>query len=111
MNQYYRQSKVLLSTSRWEGFGLTLVEAMVYGLPCVACENNGPCEIIEDGVTGYLVPKYDLQKYAELLVSCIRDQERYQTLSVNAFERAKDFELSSIVEQFMTVLESRHERS
>ena len=111
VNQYYRQSKVLLSTSRWEGFGLTLVEAMVYGLPCVAFENNGPCEIIEDGVNGYLVPKYDLQKYAELLVSCIRDQERYQTLSVNAFERAKDFELSSIVEQFMTVLESRHERS
>lgn len=59
-------SSILLFPSRYEGFGLVLTEAMECGLPCIAfdCE-CGPREIVEDGVTGYLVPVGNVKELAE----------------------------------------------
>ncbi|MDN3667869.1 glycosyltransferase family 4 protein [Echinicola jeungdonensis] len=43
-----------------EGFSISLVEAMMAGLPCIATKVGGPSEIIEDGITGWLVDPHNL---------------------------------------------------
>lgn len=105
VTDYYKQSKILLSTSRWEGFGMSIVEAMACGVPCVAFENDGPCEIISDGINGYLISKYETQQFADTLVDCLADQAKYEEMSTKAFKRSEDFSLDTIVAQFIGVLE------
>ena len=57
----------VLPSRRPEPFGLALVEAMASGLPCVATAAGGPRDIIEDGVTGLLVPPGDAAALAAAL--------------------------------------------
>ena len=55
----YAASDVLISTSVYETFGQTLVEALSVGTPALSFRCSGPEDIILDGVNGYLVPAYD----------------------------------------------------
>ena len=62
----YKESSILLLTSRYEPFGLVLPEAMSCGLPVVAFDcPYGPRDIIHDGVDGFLVENRDLELFAE----------------------------------------------
>lgn len=55
LNEAYANADILLLPSRFESFGLTVVEAMSFGLPVVAWKAGGVCETIVDGETGILV--------------------------------------------------------
>ena len=59
---------VFVFPSLWEGFGIALIEAMATGLPVVASATGGILEILEDGVSGLLVPPGDRAALAEALV-------------------------------------------
>ena len=52
---FYETADVLVAPSRWEGFGLTAVEAMRAGLPVIATRVGGLAEVVDHGVTGLLV--------------------------------------------------------
>jgi glycosyltransferase involved in cell wall biosynthesis len=66
---FYRSADVVVVPSRWEGFGLIAVEAMRAGLPVIATRVGGLTEIVQDGVTGVLIPGDD----AEALITALRD--------------------------------------
>lgn len=72
----YLHSSILVQPSRFESFGLALVEAMACGLPVVAfdCE-NGPRAIISDGENGYLVPAFQMETFAARLVKLMKSEE------------------------------------
>jgi glycosyltransferase involved in cell wall biosynthesis len=53
----YRGASIFLQTSYEEGFGMSLVEAMACGLPAVCTDTAGSREVVDDGVTGWLVPQ------------------------------------------------------
>ena len=55
LGAYYETADVLVAPSRWEGFGLTAVEAMRAGLPVIATRVGGLAEVVKHGVTGLLV--------------------------------------------------------
>ncbi|MCI2429064.1 glycosyltransferase family 4 protein [Candidatus Acetothermia bacterium] len=54
-----KASDIFALASRWEGLPLTIIEAMLAGLPVVAARVGGVPELVEDGVTGLLVPPED----------------------------------------------------
>jgi glycosyltransferase involved in cell wall biosynthesis len=66
---------VFVLPSLWEGFGLVLVEAMAAGRPVVASAVGPIPEIVEDGVTGLLIPPGDPVALAEAIVRVLRDPE------------------------------------
>ena len=103
--KYYQESRVLLSTSRWEGFGMTITEAMKYGVPCVAFDNDGPAEIIKNGENGVLIPRYNVGEFAEQVKRCLQDNEKYSVLSQNAKKRAVDFSIDAISDRFLHLIE------
>jgi glycosyltransferase involved in cell wall biosynthesis len=69
LQAYYHSADVLVAPSRWEGFGLTAAEAMRAGLPVIASRVGGLSEIVEDGVTGVLIPPDDKRA----LVNALRE--------------------------------------
>lgn len=93
-------SSMLVSTSRYEGFHLVLVEAMTVGVP-LACYayKNGPSEIIRDGVDGYLVPEGDVEGLAARINEMIENRELRAQMGKNAKQRVKELFTMEVVMQ------------
>ena len=75
---------VYVSASRAEAFGLAMVEAMACGVPVVATATDGAREIIEDGVTGRLVPVGAVAALADAVVALLADADRRAAMGTAA---------------------------
>lgn len=105
----YLSGSIFIMTSKYEGFPMTLLEAMSCGLPCIAfdCE-HGPADIIKDGKNGYLIPsRIDGSKekadelFAEKLSCLMENQERRAEMGKQAARDIKCFNKPSIMNQWL----------
>ena len=97
VGQVYMDSSIFVLSSRFEGFGLVLVEAMACGLPVVSFDcPAGPDEIITDGYDGLLVPSGDVKVLAQKLMLLMADEELRKRLSQNARQSAQRYEMNLI---------------
>lgn len=91
---------IFVSASHVEPFGLVMVEAMACGLPVVATLTGGAREIVEDGVTGKLVPVRDAEAMAEAIAALLSDDAARQLMGERGRERARSrFGLSRMVSE------------
>ena len=65
--------------SRSEGFGISLVEAMAMGIPCIASNLDGPAEVLEHGKLGLLFPTEDAQALADKITEMIAHYPSYHS--------------------------------
>lgn len=65
----------VLPTTDREGLGQVVLEAMAMARPVVATDVGGPCEVVVDGVTGYLVPPSDADRMAAAILRLLRDAD------------------------------------
>jgi glycosyltransferase involved in cell wall biosynthesis len=79
--------------SRWEGFGLVVVEAMACGLPVVASAVDSLPELVRDGVEGRLVPPEDPQALARVTAELLSDPAALRRMGAAARARAGAFGL------------------
>lgn len=94
----YLKSDIYVSSSRFESFGLVLVEAMACGLPVVGFRSlYGPASVINDGLTGILVPPMKTQQLAETICQMIEHPEERIKMGENGRLEAKKY----IPEQIM----------
>ena len=107
--QYYKRSKILINTSRWEGFGLVITEALANSVPVVAFSTNGPSEIIRDGQDGFLVDCFDVNMFADKIWMLLKNSQLRAQMSNNAAIRARDFSLATIRAQWMELLKGKRE--
>jgi glycogen(starch) synthase len=70
---WYREADVLVVPSRYEPFGMVILEGMLHGLPIVAAAAGGPSEILTHGRTGLLFPPKDVSAFAQALMRLIED--------------------------------------
>lgn len=96
---------VLSSVS--EGMPNALMEAMAVGMPCVATDcNNGPAELIENGVNGILVPVKSPQIMADAIIKIIEDKEFSEKISFNAKKIKKTNSIEIISEKYFNYIGS-----
>lgn len=97
----YLNSSVFVLPSRFEGFGLVLIEAMACGVPVIAfdCE-NGPRSIITDGVDGFLIPPFDIDAYAEKIMLLTQNEALRKLMGENARRKAAIYDIEIIGRQW-----------
>ena len=77
ISEKYIESSIYAMSSIYEGFGLVLVEAMSFGIPCVSFDcPYGPSDIISNNIDGILVEPNNIDKLADGICSLIEDRER-----------------------------------
>jgi glycosyltransferase involved in cell wall biosynthesis len=86
--QYYRAAAVSVIPSLEEGFGIPAAEAMGCEIPVVASDAGGLPEVVENGVTGLVVPRGDSRALASALESLLADPLLRRRMGVAGRERA-----------------------
>ena len=101
------KASIFALSSRYEGWGLVLIEAQAKGLPCVSFNcKHGPSEIITDGVNGFLVTPNDTDEFAEKLSALMRNYKLRKRFSDNAQKDLYKFDIDYIISQWVAMLES-----
>ncbi len=94
----YERASCSLLTSRFEGFGLVLLESLSHGCPVVSYDvKYGPSDIVADGVNGFLVGSAMQQQMARRVVEVLTDENLRRRLSRNAAEPRTEFSEESFV--------------
>lgn len=92
-----KQAHVFISTSRWEGLPIALLEAMSVGLPVVATEVVGNKDIVRDGYNGYLYQEDKPEDAARRIIDMMNNN-KWNALSANAYDTVKNkFSIASMI--------------
>ncbi len=96
-SQWYRTADLFVLSSRWEGFGNVIVEALECGVPVVSTMSGGPTEILNDGAYGKLVPVGDCNALATAMEESFGVLHDHDLLR----NRAQDFSISLISDKYL----------
>lgn len=76
IDKVYQSACLSISTSKMEGFGLSVLESFACGCPCVAYDvNYGPSDIIDSGINGFLIKPGAQEEFANKVISLLNDRE------------------------------------
>lgn len=97
VHAFYQNARVLLNLSlsdrHVETFGMTLLEAISYGIPCIAPPVGGVVEIIENNINGYLIDSRNFDELKSSLIMLMNDDEEYSRLSQSAITKSCEFSI------------------
>ena len=94
----FKACDFFVNPSVTETFGLTTLEAMVNGLPCVGVYASGTKDLIKDGYDGYLVNNGDNDLFSKNMIKLLEDKKLLKTMSKNAIKEAKKHSINKIID-------------
>lgn len=98
----YGKSSIFVMSSRYEGFGLVLTEAMSCGLPCVSFDcPYGPSDIINDGIDGFLARNGDINDLSNKLEALMRNESLRIKMGITAKKNVERYCPNTIMQQNM----------
>ena len=100
----------LLSTSRYEGFGLVTVEAMAAHVVVLAPDIPGVGQVVQDGISGILHQAHDLESLRKQIELMRDDEARRLRLALAAHERSRSFSIERTAAEYLQLYKSILER-
>ena len=114
MAKVYRDAHLFVHASRLpEGLPIVLMEAMVSGVPIIATDGGGQCDILENGKWGRLIPTGDVDAMAGAIVEAVKERPEWERRAARAREHAvRSFDIEQYVDGHLDDLRSamEHER-
>ena len=102
----YLNSSILAMSSRYEGLPMVLLEAQAAGLPIVSFQCKcGPKDVVEDGVSGYLVPEGDVAALASRLKELMDNEELRRRMGAAAFVASDRFDTELIMDKWVDLFQ------
>ncbi|KAB7688527.1 glycosyltransferase [Plesiomonas shigelloides] len=107
---YYQEAAYFVMSSRFEGFGLVLVEAQAYGLPIISFDCDvGPSDIIINDSTGWLCRQNDVFSMAHKIRNAIsiynEDNDRYYSMCSESIVNSRRFSIDVILNEWIDLIE------
>jgi glycosyltransferase involved in cell wall biosynthesis len=102
---YIQHAHCTILTSYFEGFPMSIVEALAAATPVISvdCE-TGPREIIQDGFNGLLVKNHDSAALAKAIIAMVDDKNLHETCKNNAQKSVEHLSLTNIAQQWKQLL-------
>ena len=101
IEEKYAESSIFVLSSRYEGFGMVLIEAMSFGIPCVSFDcNYGPSDIIRNNEDGFLVTNGNEKEFAEKLQLLMKNETLRLQMGKKARENVQRFSPQNVVKQW-----------
>lgn len=104
MEEHYLNASVYLMTSQWEGWGMTVAEAMEYGLPVISFDIPSMHEIFGDADCGIIVPMNDADAMAKAMNELVSDPERLRRLGHNGEKQIEQFDADIVCKKWLEIL-------
>jgi glycosyltransferase involved in cell wall biosynthesis len=107
INEKFTESSIFAFSSRFEGFGMVITEAMSCGIPPVAFACPcGPKDIISDGVDGILVTPENVDELSDKICFLIENEDIRREMGRRARIRAEQFRIEVIAKEWNTLFEN-----
>ncbi|MCQ2237849.1 MAG: glycosyltransferase family 4 protein [Bacteroidaceae bacterium] len=108
----YSEASIYVMSSRFEGFGMVLIEALACGVPCISFNcPHGPSEIIENGVNGFLVENGNVKQLAESLEKLMIDEKERINMGKAASQSVERFSKDRVMRMwndlFTSIIENK----
>ena len=105
VERYYKSASVFMLTSHSEGFGMVLLEAISFGLPCISYDcPSGPRDIVENEVNGYLIPMDDFDALELATVELLSDPEKIYKFANGAFSTSLKWNDEAVLNKWKKIL-------
>lgn len=105
--KYLKDSSIFAMTSESEGLPMVLLEAMSFGIPCIAYKTeSGVCDIISDNVNGFVINNRCESEYIEKLDLLLSDYNLRKKLSLNCIKTSNNYKEDKILRYWIDVLEN-----
>lgn len=89
MRELFLKTDLVVAPAYCEPYGLFLVEAMNYGVPCIVSANGGMPDIVDDGVNGVVIPQPTSDLLAKNIINLLSDIPRLTEMSLKAQHKVK----------------------
>ena len=98
---YYQRSSIFILSSRYEAFGMVLVEAMSQGCACIACDYKGrQSEILTSYQNGIICPVENIISLSDSISKLIENDELRLKLQKGAVDRSRDFSMEKTMNRW-----------
>lgn len=107
IEEKYLESSIYVMSSRFEGFGMVLIEAMACGVPCVSFDcDYGPSDIIAHNEDGYIVEKNNIDELANRLIDLMENDQKRKAFGRQAKVNVQKYQIENIAKEWKTIFDS-----
>lgn len=105
---FYTRSSLVLNLSDKDRFietsGLTVIEAMMAGLPVIVPTVGGISEMVRDGVNGYKIDAQNIEAITEKIDQLLSDRKEYERMHCNALKVRQQFSAACMIDSVLSLL-------
>jgi len=101
VSEWLSKANVFILCSTFEGFPLSIIEAMSAGLPVISTDVGGVGDVVKSSINGFLVPSNDALKLSQAILKLANDTILQQEMSEANIKKSKEFDISIIAGEYI----------
>jgi glycosyltransferase involved in cell wall biosynthesis len=106
ISKFYKQASLVLLTSKSEGFGMVLLEAISFGLPCISFNcPSGPRDIIKNNENGYLIEENNIEDLEKHIIKFISNPELKIQMGKESLLLSKNWDDDILLKEWLEILQ------
>lgn len=104
INELMQNSSLFVSCAKKESFGVSIIEAMSYGIPCISFDHTSLRDFIKNEINGYLISNRDKGKMADVIIELMQDRKLRQSIGNCARETSIIYDINSVKSEWLKII-------